>query len=150
MNGRNAKLVLICSVLLCPLWVVAQADSATMQSIAVVLRANQYESALQLLKPALIQFPRDPRLWTMQGVAFSGIRSGDQALAAYRHALAISSDYLPALEGAAQIEYEKDGKDATSLLQRVLKLRPEDPTSHAMLGSLAYKQGQLFNGCREF
>jgi tetratricopeptide (TPR) repeat protein len=150
MKRRSAKLGLICFVLLCSVLVFAQADQDTVQHAATALRANQYNDALQFLKPALVKFPKDARLWTMQGMAFSGNHRSDQALAAYRHALTVSPQYLPALEGAAQIEYEKGGKDAASLLQRVLTLRPDDPTSHAMLGSLAYKQGNCSSAVQNF
>jgi tetratricopeptide (TPR) repeat protein len=150
MRAPSAKLLCVCTVLL-SLWrASAQADQDTMQSIAAALRASQYETALQLLKPALIKFPKDPRLWTMQGVAFSKTHSSDQALAAYQHGLRISPEYLPALEGAAQIEYEKDAPEAASLLERVLKLRPGDPTSHAMLASIAYRRGDCPTAIKNF
>jgi tetratricopeptide (TPR) repeat protein len=150
MRVRSAKLLFVCTVLLSFWRASAQTDQDTVQSIAAALRASQHEIALQLLKPALIKFPKDPRLWTMQGVAFSGVHSSDQALGAYQHALRLSSEYLPALEGAAQIEYEKDAQGAASLLQRVLKVRPGDPTSHAMLASIAYKRGDCPTAINNF
>jgi tetratricopeptide (TPR) repeat protein len=124
------------------LW--AQSDSdlnTTVQSVGSALRVRQYESALQLIEPVLRKFPNDPRLWSMQALALSGLGRGQDALAAYRHALKISPDYLPALEGAAQLEYEGGGKNAAALLQRILALHPDDETSHAMLGALQYKLG---------
>ena len=45
------------------------------------------------------------------------------------------------LEGAAQIEYDGGGKDAAALLQHILQLSPNDPTSHAMLAVLDYRRG---------
>jgi tetratricopeptide (TPR) repeat protein len=54
--------------------------------------------------------------------------------------LKLSPNYLPALEGAAQIEYDQGSEEAAVLLQRVLKIAPEDSTAHAMLASLAYKK----------
>jgi tetratricopeptide (TPR) repeat protein len=50
-------------------------------------------------------------------------------------------DYLPALEGAAQIEYQQGGSGADALLRRVLALRPADPATHAMLAVVQYKSG---------
>ena len=135
---------------LAPLLAAAQADNGTIQNIASALRARQFEDSLQLLDPALRQFPRDVRLWTMQGVALSGLRRNNESLAAYRHALKLSPDYLPALEGAAQLEYEGGDKDAVPILQHILKLRPDNPTSHAMLAVLAYKQGDCSGAVRHF
>jgi tetratricopeptide (TPR) repeat protein len=80
-------------------------------------------------------------LWTLRGIALSGKGDKKEAVLAFRHALGISPDYLPALEGAAQIEYESGGKDAVALLQHILVLLPHEPTSHAMLAVLASRRG---------
>ena len=109
--------------------------------IASALRAGQYDQALEYLRPELERNPKDVQLWTLQGIALSGKGDKKDALSAFRHALEISPDYLPALEGAAQIEYENNGKDTVALLQHILGLRPTDPTSHAMLAVMAYRRG---------
>src|ERR1035441_8356358 len=123
----------------------ASGQASTIQNIGEALRASNYTAALQLIEPALRESPNDPRLWSMQGMALSGLRRAPEALASYKHALKISPDYLPALEGAAQIEYEADNKNAIPLLQQILRARPDDATSHAMLGTMDYKRGN----CRD-
>jgi len=77
----------------------------------------------------------------MQGVAYD--RQGDkkQALAAFRHALKLAPDTIPALEGAAQIEFDAGNPNAIPLLQRLVRLRPGDSTTHGMLAVLEYQQG---------
>jgi Flp pilus assembly protein TadD len=47
---------------------------------------------------------------------------------------------VAALAGAAQIQYEANHPEAVALLKRLLKLRPEDPTAHAMLAVLEFRQ----------
>ena len=121
----------------------SQADLGSAATAA--LRAGDYSRALELLRPALQQSPGDARLWSLQGMAYSGRGQRSDALNSYHKALKLSPDYLPALEGASQIEYETGGKDAAALLQRVLKVVPEDPTAHAMLATLAYRN----HNCRE-
>jgi len=128
-----------------PLILVAQTTAQTttadrVRSITAALRAGQFDAALNLLQPELGQNPGNPQLWALRGIALSGKGDKKEALTAFRKALVISPDYLPALEGAAQIEYENGRKDAVALLQHVLRLRPDDPTSHAMLAVLAYRQ----------
>jgi tetratricopeptide (TPR) repeat protein len=71
-------------------------------------------------------------------------------LEAYRHALKLVPDYLPALEGAAQIEYSRNDPDAISLLRRILALRPADPTAHAMLAVLEYKSADCKDAVADF
>ena len=123
------------------LFMVAQTATDRIGSITSALRAGQFDKALQLLQTELQQSPKNAQLWTLNGIALSGKGDRKGALGAFRQALAISPDYLPALEGAAQIEYENGGKGAATLLQHVLRLRPNDPTSHAMLAVLAYRRG---------
>ena len=47
--------------------------------------------------------------------------------------------YLPALEGAAEIEYRKSDKHSISLLHSVLDIQPKDVTAHGMLAVMEYK-----------
>jgi tetratricopeptide (TPR) repeat protein len=119
----------------------AQTADDSVSSIVSALRAQQFDQALHLLQPALERSSNDARLWSLQGVALSGLGRNKEALAAYRHALSIVPNYLQALEGAAQIEYEASSDEAIPLLRRVLALRPNDQTSHAMLAVLEYQRG---------
>ena len=146
--GRSLKcwflLAIFAVIFVTSVFSVAQSPSAaagTIREIAAALRAKQYAAALRLIDPALRDSPNDARLRSMQGMALSALHQTSEALAAYQRVLKISPNYLPALEGAAQIEYEAGDKSAVSLLERILKENPEDMTSHAMLGALHYKQG---------
>ena len=114
------------------------------------MRARDFGKALQLLQPALQQSPKSAQLWTLQGIAFSGKNQEKEALASFRNALKISPDYLPALEGAAQLEYRAGSDAAIPLLQHVLKLRPGDPTSHAMLAVLFAKRRDCDSAVQHF
>jgi tetratricopeptide (TPR) repeat protein len=118
--------------------------------VTSALRAGEFARALQILQPELEKNPRSTQLWALRGIALSGKGDKKEALGAFRHALEMSPDYLPALEGAAQIEYEDGGKDAAALLQHVLKLQPNDPTSHAMLAVLAYRHGDCASAVSHF
>jgi tetratricopeptide (TPR) repeat protein len=129
----------VAAVLLSCCFTVAQSADGV-GSITSALRAGKPDEALQLLQPELEQNPRSPQLWVLRGIALSGKGDKKEALEAFRRALSLSPDYLPALEGAAQIEYETGGKEAVPLLERVLQLHPGEPTSHAMLGVLAYRR----------
>jgi tetratricopeptide (TPR) repeat protein len=109
--------------------------------IASAIRDGNYPEALQLLGPALHRSPGNAQLWTMQGVAYD--RQGDKqrALAAFRHALRIAPNTIPALEGAAQIEFDGGDPGAIAVLERLARLRPENSTTHGMLAVLEYQQG---------
>jgi tetratricopeptide (TPR) repeat protein len=128
----------------------AQTNADRVASATVALRARDFAQALELLQPALRDSPNNPQLLTLQGIALSGEKRDKDALAAFRSALKTAPDYLPALEGAAQIEYEADSQDAVPLLQHLLRIRPNDPTSHAMLAALAYRRGDCLTAIKNF
>ncbi|HKV81210.1 MAG TPA: tetratricopeptide repeat protein [Candidatus Sulfotelmatobacter sp.] len=118
--------------------------------ITAALRARDFSTALQLLQPALQHSPNSAQLWTLQALAYSGKGQRKDALAAFRSALRISPDYLPALEGLAQLEYESGNAAAVPLLQHVLRLHPNDPTTHAMLAVIAFKRGDCASAVQQF
>jgi len=128
----------------------AQNTEDHLGQIASALQNKEFEKALALLRPALQSSPGNAQLWAMQGVAYAGEGKSKEALASFHSALKISPDYLPALKGAIQIEYESGSRAATPLLQRVLRLRPGDSTSHAMLAVLEYRQGDCVAAASHF
>jgi tetratricopeptide (TPR) repeat protein len=129
---------------------IAQKSGDEVGAITAALRAGEFTHALQLLQPLLQHSPGSAQLWTLQGLAYSGEGHKKEALASFQAALKVSADYLPALEGAAQIEYDAGSKEAAPLLHHVLRLRPNDATSHAMLAVLAYKEGDCATAVQHF
>lgn len=129
-------------VLLAPLLRASgQGQEAQIKAITSALQASEFSRAVELTRAALKEFPGNAEMWAMQGTAYAGEGRKQDALASFRAALKISPDYLPALKGAIQIEYEGGSKDAIPLLQRMLRLHPSDQTSHGMLAVLEYQEG---------
>jgi tetratricopeptide (TPR) repeat protein len=140
---------MICALMLV-VQAAAQSPAAGVQAAQAALRAGNFAQAFELASTQLKQTPKDPKLWTLQGIALNGLRREKDALSAYNQALAIAPEYLPALEGAAQLEYQAGSARAVLLLNRILKQRPDEPTSHAMLADLAYKQRDCATTARHF
>lgn len=128
-----------CALCALPAW--AQQSNDAAREISAHLREHDYQGALDLSRAALEKSPKDVRLIAMEGLACSGLGKEHEALAAYNSALKISPDYLPALEGAAQIEYSEGSEHAAVLLKRLLALHPDDPTSNAMMAVVEFKKG---------
>lgn len=148
---RNArKLAWVLGVLLLAAGLVAQTADQKTEAIIGALRAEQYDKALNLLGPALKESPGDAQLWTMQGVALESLGRKQEALSAFRRALKISPDNLPALQKAAQIEFDKGDPAGIPLIERILRLRPDDRTSHGMLAVLEYQQGKCEAAAQHF
>ena len=137
-------------ILLLALEAGAQTGPDRVAFITSALRTGDFAGAVQLTRDGLAKSPTDPQLWTLQGIGLSAMKRNKEAVDAFRSALESSPDYLPALEGAAQIAYQQGDKEAAPLLRHILRLRPNDQTSHAMLGALAAKQGDCSVAVREF
>ncbi len=83
-------------------------------------------------------------------MSYAGTGHPVASLHSYLRALQLTPTYLPALEGAAQLEYVSHGASAEDLLSRVLKLRPADQTAHAMLAVLAFRKGDCAASAEHF
>ncbi|MGH9584845.1 MAG: tetratricopeptide repeat protein, partial [Bryobacteraceae bacterium] len=120
------------------------------RAIISELRAGKYNDARSLIEQAIGHSPRDASLWTLNGFALSHLGKRKEASASYKRAIGISPDYLPALEGAAQIEYQASDQHAVVILRKILSIHPADETSHAMLAALAFKRGDCKIASKEF
>jgi len=109
-------------------------------AIAAALRARDFDRAVELSRSALQKSPGDSRLWTLQGIALANLHNDKEALVAFKKALKLSPDAVAALAGAAQIQYEANNLEAVPLLKHLLQVRPADPTAHAMLAVLEFRQ----------
>ena len=108
--------------------------------IITALRNRDFSTVLTLSKSELGKHPDDYRVWTLRGMAMAGTGNLREALTSYQHALRLSQNYLPALEGAAQTEFQLGSDDAMPLLQKIFEQRPDDPTSHAFAGMITFKK----------
>jgi tetratricopeptide (TPR) repeat protein len=128
----------------------AQSSDDTVRAVTNALRAQQYDQAYQVAHAKLQQSPNDPKILTLEGLALSGLGKKSGALADYDAALKIAPNYVPALESAAEIEYNAGSERAVPLLNRLLSLRPDDPTTHAMLAAIAYRRKDCASAVRHF
>lgn len=112
---------------------------ADLASIRGLIRSRQFPEAIAECDRELKATPRSFSLYTMKGLALQG--AGDKAagLAAFRKALAINPSYEPALQAAAQIEFEDRDSNAKNTLESVLRVSPSSETAHAMLAVLLFE-----------
>ncbi len=113
-------------------------QSPSLDSVADALRSGQAAEAVTLADRAIEASPRDPRPWTMKGIALATLGRHEESVRAFDGALAIDANYLPALQGAAQIELRKGLPGARQRLERIVRIQPGNITAHAMLGVVAY------------
>ena len=134
------RTVLILGLLFCGYLVSAQ-DSEKAAAIKSALRSQDFERAVALAREAVAQSPNRPQLWMLEGMAYAGEGDKAESLAAFHKALAVAPDYLPALHQEAQLEFESGNMAAIPVLHHILQLQPGDPTAHAMIAVLEYRNG---------
>ena len=129
-------------LLLCTASFAAQGQEAriTIPDIQSLIRSQSYDQAIQMTREALRNTPSDPRLWTLEGIAFSMKGRSNEALGAFSRALGISPNYAAALKGEVQLLYATQDKRAIPLLRQIVKVDPTDETAHEMLANLERKQ----------
>jgi tetratricopeptide (TPR) repeat protein len=120
------------------------------RSITAALRAKRFQEALDLSRAARRTSPKEVRILVLEGMALTGLRKDTEALKAFRSAIEISPDYIPAMEAAAEIEYRQGRPEAAAHLRRILELQPNEPTAHGMLGALAWKQHDCSGAVQHF
>jgi tetratricopeptide (TPR) repeat protein len=147
---RALKLICLAGSVLFLSSVLAQTTEDSIAPIASALRAEQFDKALDLLRIALRKFPNHGQLWTMQGVAYARKGQKKEALTSFRRALKIFPDNIPALQGTAQIDYDAGSAKGIPVLEHLLRLRPNDLTSHGMLAILEFQQGQCSKAVSHF
>ncbi|MFN0110828.1 MAG: tetratricopeptide repeat protein, partial [Blastocatellia bacterium] len=108
------------------------------EQVRDLIRRGDFAMAVQACDEGLQKQPRDFQLWTMKGIALQGVGKNPESLVAFRRALALNPKFLPALQGAAQLEYQLRDPNCRKTLETLLQLRPE-PTVQAMLGALAFE-----------
>ena len=118
--------------------------------ITDALRNHDFQSALSLCQSALASHPSDYRIWTLRGMALAATGKLPLASRSYQRALRFAPDFLPALEGVAQSEFQLGREDARTYLLRVLALRPDDPVSHVYLGILDSRKRDCTDAVNQF
>lgn len=128
----------------------AQGDAPTVSAIVQALRSHDNARALQLSKQLARTHPSDPRVWTLQGIALEGLGQSQAGLQAFHHALKLDPNNLPALEAAAEAEFRAGSPKAEPLLDRLIRLNPQNQTAHAMRASIAYEQKDCATAVSQF
>jgi tetratricopeptide (TPR) repeat protein len=127
-----------------------RAEQVGVARIRAALQSRDFATALGLARASLKQNPKQAPVLAMEGFAYAALGREKEALAAFRAALRIDPHSLPALEGAAQIEFNAGDAGADELLRRIVQLHPEDPKSHAILALVAYRKNDCTAAIEQF
>lgn len=113
--------------------------TSAVATASAALRRGDADAAVQASSQGLKQTPHDIRLLTLRGMAYAQKKEPSLALESFSDALKVAPEYLPALEGAAQVAYDQGGDQARPYLRRILVRQPDDPTANGMTAVLDYR-----------
>jgi tetratricopeptide (TPR) repeat protein len=118
-----------------------QQPQPTSASAAALVKSGRYEAAASEAKRALLSHPKDPGLWTIEGIAYAMQGKDEEALTALRTALRIAPDFVRALQAEAQILYRQHDPELADVLKEILRLDPNDSTAREMLALEQARRG---------
>ncbi len=113
--------------------------SADVASIRAALQAGRFVEAIAACDQELKTTPKNAALLTLKGLALQASGNPTASLSSFRQALIAAPSYLPALQAAAQIEFDTRDARARPTLEAILKLASTNETAHSMLGELAFE-----------
>jgi tetratricopeptide (TPR) repeat protein len=128
----------------------AQAPASPAAAVAMLIRAGSLDDAVQEATRDLKAHPNDPSLYTVEGIALSMQRKNADALEAFRTALRISPDFLPALRAESQVLSRENAPNVEMVLAHILRLDPSDGTAREMLALFQAKSGNCKSAIADF
>jgi tetratricopeptide (TPR) repeat protein len=136
--------------LLLPFLLTALGISQTVADLNAAFSHGNFQEVVRLADSMLERNPENPRLWTARGAAQARLQQNSESLASFRKALEFLPNYIPALQGAAQVAYSQHDPSAPDLLRRIIAQDPGNSTAHAMLGALATESRDCRTAVSEF
>jgi len=113
---------------------------ADIAAIRDLLKSGKFSEANQACDRGLKEQPSNAALLTLKGFSLRGMGETSGGLNAFRLALIASPTYGPALQAAAQLEFEARDPRARQRLESILRLQPSNEVAHSMLGELAFER----------
>ena len=112
---------------------------ADVAAIRASIQAGKFAEAVAACDRELKNSPANASILTLKGLALSASGDALAGLAVFRQAIAAAPSYLPALQAAAQLEFQARDPNARQTLASIVKFDPSNGTAHAMLGELAFE-----------
>ena len=115
---------------------------------------NRFNDAVVSFQRALVLLPRSVKVANNLGLAFEGLNQPDEAVSAYRRAIAWQSEGKassePLLNLGILLSDRGQLDEALDLLRQAVVLAPQDPRGHTALGKLYRRREDLADAQKEF
>ena len=123
---------------------------ASVDQVVSELRSGHAREALRDSEAALKLSPGSAVLWTLKALAAKQLTQPSAAIASFKSALKIDSNYLPALEGICELLYQHNPKEVPPYLARLLAKLPDEPNANGMGAMLDYRAGRFTEAAEKF
>lgn len=114
---------------------------AGVAAIQDLIRGGRYADAVAACDAELKRAPGNAAYLTLRGFALRGAGDPGSALQSLRSALQSAPGYVPALQAAAQLEFESKDSHARATLETIVRLDPLNATARGMLAELEFTDG---------
>jgi tetratricopeptide (TPR) repeat protein len=122
------------------------ADDPPEYSLAVQLvQEERWGEALEHIQNLLQQYPGNPKVGNLEGLALLGRGDTSDAVAAFERVLIAHPDFFPSVKNLAILEWETKNPRAPKHTAQALKIEPKDPTlnAYAALSELQQKKASV-------
>jgi tetratricopeptide (TPR) repeat protein len=138
---RPRALVFSLVVLLAPADSLAQ-DPPEYSLAVQLVQQQQWPQALDHIRNLRQQYPGNPKVGNLEGLALLGSGESGKAAAAFQQVLAARPDFFPALKNLAILEWQTKRPLAAEHTEQALKLEPRDAILNAYGALLELKKNQ--------
>ncbi|MBO0797324.1 MAG: tetratricopeptide repeat protein [Blastocatellia bacterium] len=124
------------AVLLCA----AQQQTASYEQALSLIRQQQIEQGIAVLRKLLEQSPDDIKAHNLLGIALTNAGKIEEADAHFQKAIELNPRFYPALKNLAINEIRLDrSESARTHLEQALQIEPNDPVIHLALGEIHFQ-----------
>jgi tetratricopeptide (TPR) repeat protein len=117
-------------LLLVPVALPAQDPPEYSRAVQLV-QQERWAEALDQIHHLKLQYPGNPKVWNLEGLALLGGGDSNKAALAFQQVLAERPDFFPALKNLAVLEWQTKKPGAAEHTAQGLKMEPRDPVLNA-------------------
>jgi predicted O-linked N-acetylglucosamine transferase (SPINDLY family) len=126
------------------------ADALHLRGV-VAHQAGRHDLAIELMRQALKQNPRNPVYFCNLGSALKDQGKREEAIAAYRQAISIKPDYANAHSNlGSALQEQGKREEAIAAYRQAISIKPDYADAHYNLGSALQEQGKLADAVVSF
>src|SRR5262252_3066452 len=127
------------------------ASQSSYEEALSLIRRQQIEPGIALLRKILEQSPNDIKAHNLLGIALTTAEKIEEANAHFRKAIELNPRFYPALKNLAINEMKLNRtEEAKAHFTRALEVGPDDPVAHLALGEIHWQEKQFAEAVKHY